>query len=42
MSAVDGMLSIYRKNPARGENEKRGKFYRVLNEAPTALMIAIR
>ena len=42
MSAVHGMLLTYRKNAEHGENEKREKFYRVLNEAPTVLMIAIR
>ena len=41
MGAVHGLLSAYRKDFERGENRKTEKFYRVLNEAPTVLMIAI-
>lgn len=41
MGAVHGMLSSYRKAFARGENQKSEKFYRLLNEVPTLLMVAI-
>ncbi len=41
MGAVHGMLSSYRKAFERGENQKSEKFYRLLNEAPTLLMVAI-
>ena len=41
MGAVHGMLSSYRKAFERGENQKSEKFYRLLNEAPTVLMVAI-
>ena len=41
MGAVHGMLSSYRKAFERGENQKSEKFYRMLNEVPTVLMILI-
>jgi len=41
MGAVHGMLSSYRKAFARGENQKSEKFYRLLNEVPTLLMVVI-
>ena len=41
MGAVHGMLSSYRQAFERGENQKSEKFYRLLNEAPTVLMVAI-
>ena len=41
MGAVHGMLSSYRKAFERGENQKSEKFYRLLNEVPTLLMVAI-
>ena len=41
MGAVHGLLSAYRKDFERGENRKTEKFYRMLNEAPTVLMIAV-
>ena len=41
MGAVHGMLSSYRKAFERGENQKSEKFYRLLNEVPTVLMVAI-
>ena len=41
MGAVHGMLSSYRKAFERGENQESEKFYRLLNEAPTVLMVAI-
>ena len=41
MGGVHGMLSKYRKGFERGENEKSEKFYRMLNEVPTVLMILI-
>ena len=41
MGAVHGMLSSYRKAFERGENQKSEKFYRLLNEVPTVLTVAI-
>ena len=41
MGVVHGMLSSYRKAFERGENQKSEKFYRLLNEVPTLLMVAI-
>jgi len=41
MFGVHGMLSKYRKAFARGENKKSAKFYRILNEVPTVLMVVI-
>ena len=41
MFAAHGMLSRYRKQFARGENKKTAKFYRILNEVPTILMVFI-
>jgi putative membrane protein len=41
MFGVHGMLSKYRKDFERGENKHTAKFYRILNEVPTVLMIAI-
>ena len=41
MGAVHGMFSSYRKAFERGENQESEKFYRLLNEAPTVLMVAI-
>ena len=41
MGAVHGMLSSYRKAFERGENQKSEKFYRLLNEVPTLLMVVI-
>ncbi len=35
------LLAKYRKNFTKGENKKTEKFYRILNEAPTVLLIAI-
>lgn len=36
-----GMLARYRRHFAKGENKHSAKFYRILNEVPTVLMIAI-
>ena len=36
-----GLLARYRRYFAKGENRHSAKFYRVLNEVPTVLMIAI-
>ena len=36
-----GMLARYRRYFAKGENKHSAKFYRVLNEVPTVLMIGI-
>ncbi len=41
MSAVHGMLSRYVKDFAADRNRKSQKFYRIINEVPTALMILI-
>ena len=41
MSGVHGMLARYRKDFERDENRHSEKFYRILNEAPTLLMIFI-
>lgn len=41
MSAVHGVLSKYVKVFAADKNEKSDKYYRILNEVPTILMIFI-
>lgn len=41
MTAVHMMLAVHRKQFERDENEKSSNYYRVLNEAPTVLMIII-
>jgi putative membrane protein len=41
MSAVHGMLSRYVKDFAADRNRRSQKFYRIINEVPTALMILI-
>ncbi len=41
MGAVHGLLASYRKAFERGENQKSERFFRCLNEVPTALVIAI-
>lgn len=41
MFGVHGVLSKHRKSFARDERLKPAKFYRILNEVPTALMIVI-
>lgn len=41
MGGVHGMLSKYRKDFARGQNRKSEKFFRILNEVPTALFVGI-
>jgi protoporphyrinogen IX oxidase len=41
MSGVHGMLSRYVKDFAADRNRKSQKFYRIINEVPTALMILI-
>ena len=41
LSAVHGMLSRYVKDFAADRNRKSQKFYRIINEVPTALMILI-
>jgi protoporphyrinogen IX oxidase len=41
LSGVHGMLSVYRKKFARDERPKSAKYFRVINEVPTILMIAI-
>ena len=41
LGALHGMMARYRKDFERGENRRTETFYRVFNEAPTVLMIAI-
>lgn len=41
MSGVHGVLSKCVKRFANDENEKSSKYYRILNEVPTVLMIGI-
>lgn len=41
MSAVHGMLAKHVKNFASDSNQKSTKFFRILNEVPTVIMIAI-
>ena len=41
LAACHGFLSRCRKNFEKGENKRSQKFYRILNEVPTFLMIAI-
>jgi protoporphyrinogen IX oxidase len=41
MSGVHGMLSRYVKDFAADRNRKSQKFYRIINEVPTVLMILI-
>lgn len=36
-----GLLARYRRHFANGQNKHSAKFYRILNEVPTVLMIAI-
>jgi putative membrane protein len=41
LSAVHGMFSRYVRDFAQDRNRKSQKFFRILNEIPTLLMIAI-
>ncbi len=41
LSGFHGMLSRYRKEFARGERKRDGKFYRKINEIPAVFIIAI-
>ncbi|MFT7087248.1 MAG: putative membrane protein [Rickettsiales bacterium] len=41
LAGFHGFLSKCRKNFASGNNKKSDKFYRIANEVPTLLMIAI-
>src|SRR5262249_17163609 len=41
MSGVHGMLSRYRRDFAADQNRHSEKFYRIINEVPTLLMIGI-
>lgn len=41
LSAVHGLMARYRKDFNKDQNTKTQKFYRVLNEVPTLLMIGI-
>ncbi len=41
LSGVHGMFSKHVKNFAKDENEKDEKFFRILNEVPTIIMIIV-
>jgi putative membrane protein len=41
MTGVHGYLGVLRKAFAAGSNQHSGRFYRILNEVPTLLMIGI-
>lgn len=41
MSGLHGMLSRFRKDFEAGNNVKSGRYFRMLNEVPTVLMIII-
>jgi putative membrane protein len=41
LSAVHGMLARWRKDFAQDNNRHSDKFYRIINEVPTTLMILI-
>ena len=41
MSAVHGLLAVHVKRFARDENVKASRYFRILNEAPTLLMVGI-
>jgi putative membrane protein len=41
MAAIHGMLARHRKQFERDENTKSSRYYRVLNEAPTVLLVII-
>jgi putative membrane protein len=41
MSAAHGLLAMHVKRFARDENRKTSRYFRVLNEVPTLLMIGI-
>src|SRR3954471_19369151 len=41
MSAMHGFLARWTKDFAAGRNHRNSKFYRVINEVPTVLMIGI-
>ncbi len=41
MSGVHGMLAMHRTQFMRGTNTKSGRYYRILNEVPTLLLVGI-
>ncbi len=41
MSGIHGMLAVHRKAFATGNNTKPARYYRLLNEAPTVLLVVI-
>lgn len=41
LTVFHAFLAICRKNFASGTNKKSGKFYRIINEVPTLLLVAI-
>jgi putative membrane protein len=40
LAGFHGFLSKWRKNFASGKNKNSEKFYRIINEVPTLIMIA--
>jgi putative membrane protein len=40
LAGFHGFLSKWRKNFASGKNKNSEKFYRIINEVPTVIMIA--
>lgn len=41
MTGLHGYLSVLRKKLASGQNNHNPRFFRILNEAPTVLLVAI-
>ncbi|MCL2715260.1 MAG: protoporphyrinogen oxidase HemJ [Alphaproteobacteria bacterium] len=41
MAGVHGFLSLWRRDFARDQNRHSQKFYRIINEVPTVLMVVI-
>ena len=41
LSAVHGMLAHYRKDFERDENKKSARYFRILNEVPTVILIVV-
>ena len=41
LAGFQGFLSVTRKKFIKGENKKSEKFYRIINEVPAILMVAI-
>lgn len=41
LSMMQGLFSRWRKDFAKGKNKKTSRFYRIINEVPTVLMVII-